>query len=56
MEMPVKGYFNQPITGSNDAIVTSSNPSIRMFTVKKATSLEPVYDFKEDGRFANLRM
>jgi sialate O-acetylesterase len=46
MEMPVKGYFNQPVTGSNDAIVTSSNPSIRMFTVTKATSLEPVYDFE----------
>ena len=45
MEMPVKGYFNQPVTGSNDAIATSSNPSIRMFTVKKATSLQPVYDF-----------
>jgi sialate O-acetylesterase len=46
MEMPVKGYFNEPVKGSNDAIVTSSNPSIRMFTVTKATSLEPVYDFE----------
>lgn len=45
MEMPVKGYFNQPVTGSNEAIALSSNPSIRMFTVKKATSLQPVYDF-----------
>jgi sialate O-acetylesterase len=45
MEMPVKGYFNQPVTGSNYAIATSSNPSIRMFTVKKATSLQPAYDF-----------
>jgi sialate O-acetylesterase len=45
MEMPVRGYFNQPVTGSNDAIVTSSNPSIRLFTVEKATSLQPVYDF-----------
>jgi sialate O-acetylesterase len=45
MEMPVRGYFNQPVTGSNDVIATSSNPSIRLFTVKKATSLEPVYDF-----------
>ncbi len=45
MEMPVKGYFNQPVTGSNDAIVTSSNPSIRLFTVKKSTSLQPLDDF-----------
>jgi sialate O-acetylesterase len=46
MEMPVKGYFNQPVTGSNSAIATSSNPGIRMFTVEKATSLQPAADFK----------
>jgi sialate O-acetylesterase len=45
MEMPVKGYFNQPVTFSNDAIATSSNPGIRMFTVDQATSLLPVDDF-----------
>lgn len=42
MEMPMKGYMNQPITGSNEAIATSSNPSIRLFTVKKASSLQPL--------------
>jgi sialate O-acetylesterase len=45
MEMPVKGYYNQPITGSNESIALSSNPGIRMFKVEKATSLQPVYDF-----------
>ncbi|MFA5818039.1 MAG: sialate O-acetylesterase [Bacteroidales bacterium] len=45
MEMPMKGYINQPITGSNEAIATSSNPAIRLFTVKKATSLQPLDDF-----------
>jgi len=45
MEMPVKGYMNQPITGSNETIATSSNPSIRLFTVKKETRLQPVDDF-----------
>jgi sialate O-acetylesterase len=29
MEMPVKGYRNQPIVGSSDAIALSSNPAIR---------------------------
>jgi sialate O-acetylesterase len=43
--MPVKGYMNQPIKGANEVIATSSNPAIRLFTVKKATSLEPVEDF-----------
>ncbi len=45
MEMPVKGYRNQPVLGSVDAIALSSNSNIRLFTVKKATSLEPLNDF-----------
>ncbi len=45
MEMPMKGYRNQPITGSLEAIAGSSNPSIRLITVKKATSLEPLDNF-----------
>jgi len=45
MEMPMKGYRNQPVTGSNEAIATSSNPSIRLFTVTKAKSLEALDDF-----------
>ena len=45
MEMPVKGYKNQPVLGSADAIALSSNPNIRLFTVKKATSLDPLADF-----------
>lgn len=45
MEMPMKGFRNQPIIGSSDAIALSANPNIRLFTVKKATSIEPLYDF-----------
>jgi sialate O-acetylesterase len=45
MEMPVRGYFNQPVTGSNNSIAASSNPSLRMFSVEKATSLQPADDF-----------
>lgn len=45
MEMPMKGYRNQPIVGSADAIARSSNPNIHLFTVKKATSLDPMDDF-----------
>jgi sialate O-acetylesterase len=45
MEMPVKGYFNEPVIGSNEAIASSSNPSIRLFTVQKATSLQPLDNF-----------
>ena len=45
MEMPVKGFKNQPVIGSADAIAFSSNPNIRLFSVKKATSLDPLDNF-----------
>ena len=46
MEMPVKGFRNQPVIGSNEAIATSANGSIRLITVTKNTSLEPLADFE----------
>jgi sialate O-acetylesterase len=45
MEMPVKGFNNQPIVGSGESIAQCSNPNIRLFTVKKTTSLTPLDDF-----------
>jgi sialate O-acetylesterase len=45
MEMPMKGFVNQPVFGSNEAIANASNVSIRLFTVKKASSLQPLEDF-----------
>ncbi len=45
MEMPVKGFRNQPIVGSNQAIAESDNTGIRLFTVTKKTSLTPADDF-----------
>lgn len=50
MEMPMKGFRNQPVLGSLDAISLSSNPNIRLFTVKKATSLEPLDNFTGDWK------
>jgi sialate O-acetylesterase len=46
MEMPMKGYKNQPILGSNEVIATSSGLNIRMITIPKGTSLTPAEDFK----------
>ncbi len=46
MEMPVKGYHNQPVIGSNESILNSSNDKIRMFTQQHTTSLIPLYDSK----------
>lgn len=39
MEMPMKGYKNQPVSGGNEAILKSKNSSIRLFTVKRNSQL-----------------
>ncbi len=36
MEMPMKGYRDQPILGSNDAIFNSTNDQIRLYTVPRS--------------------
>jgi sialate O-acetylesterase len=50
MEMPVKGFINQPVIGSGEAIAQSTNSNIRLFTVKKATSVSPQEDFTGQWR------
>jgi len=51
MEMTMKGYFNQPVTGANEYIATSSNNNIRLITVPRTSSLTPVDDF--NGSWVN---
>ena len=41
MEMPMKGFKNQPIEGGNMDILRSKNSSIRLFTVKRNATLAP---------------
>ncbi len=36
MEMPMKGFRDQPILGSNDAIFNASNDQLRIYTVPRA--------------------
>ncbi len=36
MEMPMKGFRDQPIIGSNDAVFNSTNDQIRIYTVPRA--------------------
>lgn len=40
MEMPMKGFKNQPILGSNEAILKSSNTQIRLYTVPRSSTTE----------------
>lgn len=46
MQMIMNGYQNQPVLGSNEAIATSSNKSIRLITVEREKSLETKSNFK----------
>ncbi len=46
MQMPMKGFNNQPVIGSLEAILTSPNSTIRFFSVGLDASLTPLEDFK----------
>ena len=46
MEMPVKGYGNQPITGSNEAILHSKNTELRVFQIERDPSALLLDDVK----------
>ena len=44
MEMPMKGFYNEPIEGGPEAIATSANPGLRCFTVTKMSKAAPQDD------------
>ncbi len=44
MEMPMKGFKNQPIENANMDILRSKNPHIRMFTLKLTSTFAPQTD------------
>lgn len=41
MEMPMRGFKNQPILNSNEILVNADNTNLRLFRVSRATSLNP---------------
>ena len=51
MEIPVKGYFNQPILNSNEVIANSENSSIRLFFVNHNKTLSPMDDFTKGEKW-----
>jgi sialate O-acetylesterase len=55
MEMPVKGFFNQPVEGGPDAIAHSNNRGIRCFTVKKSSTATPRNDCSGTWEMANAQ-
>lgn len=40
MEMPMKGFKNQPVAEAGETLLESRNPEIRLFTVKRVSSVE----------------
>ena len=46
MEVPMKGFMGQPILGANEAILHAQNKNIRVITVPRAASLDPLENFK----------
>ncbi|MCX2452500.1 sialate O-acetylesterase [Pedobacter sp. PLR] len=40
MEMPMKGFKSQPVLGSNEAILKSSNNQLRLYTVPRSSVTE----------------
>ena len=41
MEIAMKGFKDQPILGSNDAVFNSTNPNIRLYTVPRSVQRMP---------------
>ncbi len=41
MEMPMKGFKDQPVLGSNEAVFNSTNSNIRLYTLPRSVKLEP---------------
>ncbi len=52
MEMPMKGYKNKLIAGSNMVILRSTNPGIRLFTAKRTAAVLPQEDIAGEWKEA----
>lgn len=46
MEMPMKGFKGQPVLGSNEAILHSTHPAIRIYTVPRGAATTPQQNSK----------
>ncbi len=53
MEMPLNGFFGEPIYGSQDIIGKSINSNIRLLTVERNYSATPIFDF--EGKWQESR-
>ena len=49
MEMPVKGFANQPVMHSNELLLDAENPDIHLFRLERASSRKPEKNCKATG-------
>lgn len=49
MEMPVWGFYNQPVLGANDVLAEASNHSLRLIRYERALSRTPEFDCPSTG-------
>ncbi|MEP0368010.1 MAG: sialate O-acetylesterase [Cyclobacteriaceae bacterium] len=53
MEMPMRGFRGEPVDNSNDDIIHSTNPNIRMISVPRKSTTIPQGDFEGSWASAN---
>lgn len=53
MEMPMKGFYGQPVEGGLDDIIRSTNKNIRLFTVGRQSTAKPKENCVGDWNEAN---
>lgn len=54
MEMPIRGFTNQPVVGAEDAVVEAVKyPDVRLFTVPHLSSETPVGNFDSEWKTAS---
>jgi sialate O-acetylesterase len=53
MEMPVRGYNNQPIANSNDLLADAEEPGVRLFRIEKNMSRTPLTELNAKWEHTN---
>ncbi|MBB5440741.1 sialate O-acetylesterase [Pedobacter sp. AK017] len=53
MEMPVKGFGNQPITNSNELLTDADEPGVRLFRIEKNMSRTPLTELNAKWEHSN---
>jgi len=54
MEMPVRGWKNQPVTNSAELLLNAGNPNMRLFTVARNPSLVPLNSCNGEWKQADI--